>query len=910
MKLRALELLLLSLCFALLNVVVPESLCAAPRFPIGVPAATDPFSSFATPEAHWATEKQINLFYAGFRLSEDLKFELVTDSPVTAVELSLLSHRGNIWTLSTDRIVGQAQEWIRRPLWVRILDPSGQEIFRTSLRLTGMLDQMFADTSRQLGITWVGGDPEFRLWAPTATKVELLLYDKSDSPTPWRVIDLKDESSGFWFLRGEARWDRRYYTYRVTRFSPRSSKIDVVESVDPMSLSLSVDGQRSQIVDLGDSRLMPPGWNTLSKPMLRRLTDAVIYETHLRDFTAADPNIPEKERGTYLGIVDPRGTGFEHLRSLAQAGVTHIHLMPILEFAGVPEKIEDRKSAYIPSSEPPDSEYPQDAISRIRNEDSYNWGYNPVLYTVPEGSYSTDPDGPSRILEMRTMVSRMNQAGLRVVLDVVYNHTLSAFEDDFSVFDRIVPYYYHRYNERGYLMSSSCCADVATENRMVEKLIIDSLVLLAKEYKVDGFRFDLMNLHPTAQAPRLRAALDSLTTLNSGLEGSKILLYGEAWPFGSLEELNPGAAFTQVRSYGTGVGVFNDRIRDALRGGTTDPKEKSDQGFATGLFWDFNSEPANRSTPGNADAQRDKLLHLGDVIKIGMAGNLRDIVIRDHLNNSVRAADLYFRSAPTGYAAEPVETINYVSSHDGYTLWDAVQAKVPFHTRNRWPGNASHEERIRTQKLMLATILLSQGIPFIEGGSELLRSKSGDADSYDSGDFFNRIDWSLNSNNWGVGLPVGWKNLADWSFWRPRLQDQDLKIGRSEIESTRDYFLALLRLRRANPLLRLSSANEISRLVSFPMNDRSWSDSPGLVVMVIEDTNPPIDPKRKSVVVLINAATQPQTFQSSRLAGKQWHFPVEFGPAQDPYLGGVTFDTARGVLDVPARTVVVLEESR
>src|SRR5690606_15347671 len=176
---------------------------------------------------------------------------------------------------------------------------------------------------------------------------------------------------------------------------------------------------------------------------------------------------------------------------------------------------------------------------------------------------------------------------LRFVMDVVFNHSFASGLEDFSVFDRIVPGYYYRYNDRGELMKSSCCPDIATENIMVEKIIVDSLVFLATTYKIDGFRFDLMNLHTKEQADRIRLVLSNLNMANSGVDGSRLLLYGEAWPFGSLEEKQPGSAFLQLRSYGRRIGVFNDRMRDAVRGGTTSSSEKSDQGFATGLYWDF-----------------------------------------------------------------------------------------------------------------------------------------------------------------------------------------------------------------------------------------------------------------------------------------------------------------------------------
>lgn len=866
-------------------------------------------SSFAAPpRAHWSSDKQIQVYFPSFRPNQSLRFQLLSESPLPAVDLPLLSHRGDLWSLSIESLKSEVELWVKRPLWIRISDAQDRQIDLTSVRLTGLLDQRFADTNRETGLFWKNSRPHFRLWAPTATQVELLRFSGPQSMDPV-VIPLREESSGFWSVQGEQSWKDQYYLYRVRVFSPLSGQMESYEVTDPASLSLSADGARSQIVDLQDPALMPANWNQTRKPPLAQVTDSVFYEIHLRDYSS-HPNSESSAPGQYLGLIDPQSRAFQYLRELADAGLTHVHLLPTQDFGGVPEKTSEQQVAKIQALASGESPQPQDAIGRVRHEDSYNWGYNPVHWMTPEGSYASNPDGSSRILEFRQLVQALNKIGLRVVMDVVFNHTFAANNEPYSVFDRIVPYYYHRYNERGDLMNSSCCADVAMENRMVEKLMIDSLVLYAKEYKVDGFRFDLLNLHPTSQIPRIREAMDSLTPANSGIDGAKVVLYAEAWPFGSLEELSPGSAFTQLRSYGLGVGTFNDRMRDALRGGTTDPKEKSDQGFATGLFWDFNHEPANRNTPIDPEGQRQKLLHLGDVVKIGMTGNLRDYAIRDHRNNYVRGADLFFRNTPTGYAAEPSESISYVSAHDGYALWDSVQAKLPFEVATRSPHTASAEDRVRVQRLLLATAALSQGMPFFEGGSELLRSKSGDADSYDSGDHFNHIDLSLSSNNWAVGLPPAWKNLNDWSFWSPRLLSPHLQVSPEQIRASKNYFLALLRLRKSCPLLRLSTATEIRQLISLPVDQKTGEDLPGLVAVWIRDTSPRIDLTRKSILVFINAAGEDQEFTNTQLKDRVWRFPREFGPAVDPQLAEAQWFSAEGRFIIPARSALVLEEPR
>lgn len=877
--------------------------------------------AWAAPSAHWLSDKQIQVYVpswqaSGFspvvesprlRPTGEIRFELISDDSTSIVALPVISRRGDLWQLSLDPARTRYETWVKRPMWVRALNERSQEVYKTTVRLTGLLDQFFADTKRDVGLTWIAGTPRLRVWAPTAQKVELLRYETSTEP-PIAVQTMTEESKGFWSLTGEPSWNGQFYKYRVTAFSPANAQIETHEVTDPASISLSRASERSQIVNLEDPRWMPAGWPLLTKPDLRHPTDAVLYEMHVRDFTSGDPSLSPLAKGKYLGLVDPSSRALAHLRDLAQAGLTHVHLLPMFDFAGVPEL--STLSPLTESRAPaPDSSFPQDEVGKIRYQDSYNWGYNPVHWMVPEGSYASDPDGPARIREMRMMIQRLNQIGLRVVFDVVFNHTYASGLEDFSVFDRLVPYYYHRYNERGELLKSSCCADVATENVMVEKLVIDSLVFLAKAYKIDGFRFDLMNLHPRAQVARIRDALAELTLSRDGVDGSKILIYAEAWPFGSLEDTAPGSSFTQLRSAGLGVGVFNDRFRDVLRGGTTDNKEKSDQGFATGLFWDFNQEPANTNTPIDAGGQRQKLLHYGDIVKIGLMGNLRDFVVRDHTGNQVRAGDLNYRGVPAGYAAEPTETITYVSAHDGYCLWDTVQAKMPFRTPGRSPMTATREDRVRVQKFLLGATAVAQGLPFFEGGAELLRSKSGDVDSYDSGDWFNRIDLSYISNNWGVGLPPAWKNLADWPFWQPRLSDPALQVLPADIASTNEHFKALLRLRRAQPLLRLSTASEIKQNVSFPMDEDVLGDKPGLVVMLIQDKQF-ADPARRALVVVLNAATESQSFRSSALAGRAWNLPAEFDARVDAELGRVRWNTVNGRLEIPARTVVVLEERR
>jgi len=864
------------------------------------------FSNFTyagNPQAHWVSDERIHLQLPQGAPQNGVEYWLTSQSFFESQKLQIISAQDQFIKLGLNASLS-LNEWIRKPLWIRGLNYGGNEVFRTSIRVTDLLDLRFSNTSMPLGVTWKYNNPSLTLWAPTAVNVDLLLFDTPHSPLA-QIHPMNIDHQGFWKAQGTPGWNQKYYLYRVTAFNPKTGLSETHEVADPFSISLSADAQKSQIVNLEDPYLKPEGWDQLRKPQLRSITDAVIYESHIRDLTAADTGLLPEHQGTFLGLSQPQSLAHKHLKELAKAGLTHIHFMPILDFGEIPEIKNRQMVAQINPNIDPDSIEPQKQIGQIRSHDAYNWGYNPMHWATPEGSYSTNPDSPSRILELRQLIKAMNELGLRVVLDVVYNHTYASGNEPNSVFDRIVPYYYHRYDDGGQLMESSCCADVATERVMVEKMILDSLILLAKEYQIDGFRFDLMNLHPLHQVRKIKDTLRALNINDHKVDGSKLLIYGEAWPFGSLEYLKPGSAFFNTRSTAYGIGVFNDRMRDALRGGTTDAREKSDQGFATGLYYDFNHSPSNTNSPVHPNDQKGKLLHLGDVIKVGMAGNLRDFYFRDHRNQNISGGQLHFRNQPVGYASEPYETISYVSAHDGTTLWDAVQAKLPFKTRWRSPETATILDRVQSHKMMLATVLLSQGIAFIEGGSELLRSKSGDLDSYDSGDWFNQMNWSFNSNSWANGLPPAWKNEAEWYFWSDRLKAPELKVTSREILDTKDFFISLLKIRKSHPLLRLPSAEMIKNSVRFIKDELTNGDIPGVIAMLIDDPSD-YDPKRRSIMIFINSGKEPVYFESNELKNREFKLTQELRDS----LQSRNFDffNRQGRFEIPNQSVLVFEE--
>ena len=392
---------------------------------------------------------------------------------------------------------------------------------------------------------------------------------------------------------------------------------------------------------------------------------------------------------------------------------------------------------------------------------------------MPEGSYSTNPDGAARIVEFRAMVQAMHAAGLRVVMDVVYNHTNASGQAAKSVLDKVVPGYYHRLNADGAVETSTCCANTASEHAMFEKLMVDSLATWAGQYGVDGFRFDLMGHHMKDNMLKVQSTLAAIDPT--------IYLYGEGWNFGEVANNARGVNATQLNMAGTGIGTFSDRLRDAVRGGG--PFDGGDslvanQGFINGLWYDPNDKSST------SQATKDKLLLYADQIRVGLAGNLADYEFVDRNGNMVKGSQVDYNGSPAGYNQDPQEHIVYVEAHDNQTLWDNNAYKLPLGT--------SMADRVRAQNLGLDFTILAQGVPFLHAGEELLRSKSMDRNSYNSGDWFNKLDWTYQSNNWGVGLPPAGDNSSNWYLIGPRLANPALKPGASAIQGSFAHAVELL----------------------------------------------------------------------------------------------------------------------
>jgi pullulanase len=521
-----------------------------------------PGSSFAL---HVAPNAGLELTDTGISESETLPLELYEPGVPEEVLAKFPHLTGYTALILREGDAAEAKGLLKNQLVVS-MTVGDKIVDATSLQIPGVLDFLYADAAYQetLGVSWEGDVPGLKLWGPTAQSVKLHVFDNAADETAQRVLEMQyDDTTGIWSVTGDSSWKNKYYLYEVMVYAPSTQKIETNIVTDPYSVALSMNSTKSQIVNLSDASLKPESWDSLQKAGVTP-EDITVYELHIRDFSVNDPTVSEEQRGTYLAFANLNTRGMKHLRSLAEAGLTHLHLLPTFDIATINEDKTTWKSPGDLSEFPADSSQQQEAINAIRDEDAFNWGYDPYHYNVPEGSYAVDAN--NRVFEYRQMVQALNKIGLRVVTDVVYNHTNSSGQNDKSVLDKIVPGYYHRLNADGFVETSTCCQNTATEHRMMQKLMVDSVVLWAKEYKIDAFRFDLMGHHMVEDMKAVRAALDELTLEQDGVDGKGIYLYGEGWNFGEVANNARGINATQLNLAGSGIGTFSDRLRDAVRG--------------------------------------------------------------------------------------------------------------------------------------------------------------------------------------------------------------------------------------------------------------------------------------------------------------------------------------------------------
>jgi len=802
--------------------------------------------------------------------------------------------------LSVDASRADLEHWLRGELMVGQYD--GADLTAVSgVQIPGVLDDLYAAgaAARTFGVTWGGrlDRPTITVWAPTAQDVNLLRWPDADLTAGPVRADMTRNADGSWTITGRNSWKYDAYRFEVTVYAPTTDAVEVNEVTDPASLALTVNSTHSVLVDLSDRALKPWQWRWARQPVVEPV-DQTIYELHVRDFSMTDETVPADLRGTYLAFAQNGTAGRQHLRELARAGLTTVHLLPVFDIA----TIEEVRSAQVTppcdlESYAPDSPEQQACIDEIRDADGFNWGYDPLHWTTPEGSYAVNPNGAARIVEFRTMVGALHADGLQVVLDQVFNHTAQSGQGEKSVLDRVVPGYYHRLNAVGAVETSTCCQNIATEHRMAEKMMVDSVVTWARDYKIDGFRFDLMGHHSRESMLAVREALDELTTWRDGVDGSKVYLYGEGWNFGEVADNRLFTQATQGQLGGTGIGTFSDRLRDAVRGGGPFDEDPRIQGFGSGAYVDPNGAPVN----GDEAAQLTRAQHQADLVRLGLAGNLRDYAFLTSAGVVQTGAELDYNGQPAGYADSPEEVITYVDAHDNETLFDALTLKLPTDT--------PMADRVRMNTLSLATTALAQTPSFWHAGADLLRSKSLDRNSYNSGDWFNELDWTGADNGFGHGLPHAADNEAKWPFQQPLLADPALKPTAAEVEAASEAAEDLLRLRFSTELFRLGDPELIEQKVTFP---GSGPDAePGVITMRIDDTvGPDVDRRIDGVLVVFNATPEAVTVTVDELAGDTYALSPVLARGSDQVVRGTTWDKATGTITVPARTVTVVVDDQ
>lgn len=758
------------------------------------------------------------------------------------------------------------------------IDSNGDPLAATSVQPPGVLDDIYFYDGT-LGVEFTGENPSVSVWAPTAQSVKLHLFDESSENSVVQALAMQENPvTGVWSIQGDASWKGKYYLFEVEVYTRSTGNIEHNLTTDPYSISLSMNSKRSQIVDVNDAKFKPLGWDRLRKPRLQAPEDQSIYELHVRDFSISDKTVPEKMRGTFKAFTLPFSDGVKHLRRLAFSGLSTVHLLPAFDCATINEDKAEQLTTDDLTRFAADSTEQQAAVDAIRGQDGFNWCYDPYHYTVPEGSYAINADSDGRINEFRSMVAALNRNGLRVVMDVVYNHTSGSLQGEKSVLDKIVPDYYHRLNDTGGIEMSSCCANTATEHNMMEKLMLDSLRTWATVYKIDGFRFDLMGHHTKANILKAKEMLQSLTKAQDGVDGSSIYLYGEGWNFGEVVNNQRFEQATQQNmGSNTGVGSFNDQIRDAVRGGgpfDSGHAHVENQGFINGQYYDPNAE---------SNATLGDLLHTTDRVRMSLAGTLSDYEFVNYQGNTIRAADI------GGYTSDPQEAINYIAAHDNETLFDVGQYKLPLST--------SKADRVRVQNMGNAIVALAQGIPFFHAGQDMLRSKSTDRNSYDAGDWFNLLDFSYSENGWGRGLPLQGDNEANWEVTTSLLANPDLAVGNKEITAAVRNMRELMHIRSSSKLFRLQSAVQVMSQLAF--HNTGPDQILGLIVMSLRDE------EGIKHVVIFNASTQEQSYTLEEVAGDKFKLHQVQRTSSDHVVRRSSYDKKLGTFTVPARTTAV-----
>ncbi len=550
-----------------------------------------------------------------------------------------------------------------------------------------------------LGLNYSPAQSFFRIWSPTATEIKLRLYNQGFGSEPVQVLNMKKDIGGTWTISIPGNQKGKYYSFQANINGKWMNEVP-----DPYAKAVGVNGRRGVIFDRKETN--PPLWQNDKSPVFRNKTDAIIYELHVRD-ASIHANSGINNKGKFLGLAekntksaDSLYTGLSHMKEL---GITHVHLLPSYDFFTVDESKLDS---------------PQ-----------YNWGYDPLNYNTPEGSYSTNPnDGITRIKEFKQLIKSLHDNGIRVIMDVVYNHTMLT---DNSYFNQLVPGYYYRQKEDGSFSDATACGnETASERPMMRKFMLESVLYWVKEFHVDGFRFDLMGVHD----------IQTMNLISKELHRIKpdILLYGEGWTAGACPLPDSVRALKKNAYRLDRIAVFSDDIRDGIKGSVFDHK---DRGFASGK-------------PG-----------MEETIKFGVVASTKHPQVDYSKVNYSKAA----------YAAQPHQTISYCECHDNHVLWDKIAISAE---------GISETERKEMYKLAHSIVLTSQGISFLHAGTEFLRSKQGNENSFNAGDGINAIDWSLKAKN----------------------------------KDVYDYVKGLIAIRKKHPAFRMTDSKQIAANIRFESN--------------------------------------------------------------------------------------------
>ena len=781
------------------------------------------------------------------------------------------------------------------------LDGNNEVVAKTRIQTASVIDELYVSPSllsSELGAKVTDPGVSFKVWAPTAKSVKVHIWPKAgdDSWDDKGGEMTEDPATGVWSYNADGLTadGKAAYKYELEVYHPATRKIENTWATDPYSLSILWDNDgnvSSAVVDLNRDEAKPKDWDNVKAPHPQAteadISAMLITESHIRDLTVGtDKGVSAENQGKYKGLSELNSNVGKHLKGLSEAGVTHIEFLPLYDIASINEKnVFDNKTLdvtltgadfcsrasvtlgkSVTSTEGVDvcnsNELVYDLLAQaaasdsiddhkvdtflktyVKDQDSYNWGYDPWHYQVPEGSYASDIKNPyTRIKEIREMFKTVkSDYGMNVVMDVVYNHTDGAGVDkDSSVLDRIVPWYYNRLNPvSGSVIHDTCCEDTAGEHKMFAKLMEDTLVTWAKDYKVDVFRFDLMGYLPK------QVMVDTLAHVKTRSGNSEMYFLGEGWDAGSAAAaLGNENNATQINMHGTGIGTFNDRIRDGVRG--SGPFDHGDwvkkQGFATGRCSDT-VLVADGDAGCDAEAKNYQ-----DIIRISMAGNLKDYELETYDGTIKKGSEIMYGDAIAGYGDKPIDTINYVSKHDNQTLFDMIMYKAK--------KERTMEEKVKMQAIGLATALLGQSPAFDQQGSDLLRTKYFQNDSYNTGDFSNKVNYDSAKGNEFIPRALVNKDkdynddvkISDWPVM-VEVGEYNSDVGAELKAKMTDTYKAMATIRKNNDALHLGDAELIKSNVKF-LNTGA-DQKKGLIVM--HAANKPSGKGAKDVVVMLNA---------------------------------------------------------